>query len=65
MLWERAIEILRAGKVRTVTQTHRLDVDFQLNDGTRIQTKEPYINAILDEIKKCGRKCKDILVETE
>jgi len=51
--------------VTEVFQSHALDVEINLKDGTKISTKEPKIDAIFGLIDTCGEKCKDIIKATE
>lgn len=63
--WDQAIEILDSGKVVSVMQTHSLEVSFALENGCRIQTVEPRIDDILEELRKCGDLCAMIPFGTE
>jgi hypothetical protein len=63
--WEAAVEILKTGEVEMVTQLHNLDVFLTLKDGTEIKTVEPRIDAVFEEIDKCGQPCSQILLATE
>lgn len=63
--WNEAIRILNSGEVEKVFQTHNLDVTLTLEDGRSIKTKEPDIDYIFDEIKKCGNPCKNMVIATE
>ena len=63
--WDEAIKILNSGQTQGVMQTHSLDISLTLKDGTIIHTKEPKIDDIFDEIKKCGYTRKYIISATE
>lgn len=63
--WQDALGILYSGQVIKVSQSHNLDVEFVLRNGNIINTKEPYIDEIFKEIKKCGRTCNNIIPATE
>ncbi len=63
--WEEAIEILNSGDVVTVVQLHSLKVTLELSNGARITTTEPIIDAIFDEVAKCGSTCQGIVLATE
>jgi len=63
--WETAVEILNSGEVEMVAQLHNLDVMLTLKDGTEIHTVEPTIDAIFQEVEKCGQNCSQILLATE
>lgn len=63
--WETAVEILNTGDVEMVTQLHSLDVTLTMKDGSEIHTVEPTIDAIFDEIEKCGEPCSQIMMATE
>lgn len=63
--WETAVEILNTGEVEMVAQLHSLDVILTLKDGTEIHTVEPTIDAIFQEVEKCGQPCSQILLATE
>jgi hypothetical protein len=63
--WETAIEILNSGEVEMAAQLHNLTVTLALKDGTVIRTVEPTIDAIFDEVEKCGQPCSGIALATE
>ena len=63
--WETAIEILNSGDVEMVAQLHSLEVILTLKDGTEIRTVEPAIDAIFQEVEKCGSPCSRITLATE
>jgi hypothetical protein len=63
--WATAVRILNTGEVETVVQAHSLDVILTMKDGSNIHTVEPQIDAIFDEIEKCGRLCSQIALATE
>ncbi len=63
--WETAVEILNTGEVEMVTQLHSLEVTLTMNDGTQIHTLEPTIDAIFQEVEKCGQPCRQIILATE
>ena len=63
--WETAVEILNTGEVESVLQLHSLDVTLTMKDGTEIHTVEPSIDAIFQEVEKCGELCSQILLVTE
>ncbi len=63
--WETAIEILNSGEVEMVAQFHSLEVILTLKDGTEIRTIEPTIDAIFEEVQKCGQPCREVLLATE
>ena len=63
--WNEAIRILNGGEVEQVVQLHSHGVTLILKDGRSINTKEPAIDDIFDEVKKCGNPCKNIDVITE
>lgn len=63
--WDEAIEILNSGHVVAIAQSHSLDVQLTLDDGTNIRTTEPGIDDIFDEVTKCGDPCATILLATE
>ena len=63
--WETAVEILNTGEVEMVAQLHSLEVILTLKDGTEICTVEPTIDAIFQEVQKCGQLCSQIVLGTE
>jgi hypothetical protein len=63
--WETAVEILNTGEVEMVTQLHSLDVTLTMKDGTEVHTVEPTIDAIFQEVEKCGQPCSQIMLATE
>ena len=65
VLWNEAIIILNNGEVKEVFQAHNLNVTLILKDGTQINTIEPSIDNIFDEVEKCGKPCSKIILATE
>lgn len=63
--WNEALEILNSGHVVMVAQTHSLDVELSLDDGSTVRTKEPGIDEIFNEVTKCGEQCTGIILATE
>jgi len=63
--WELAVEILNRGEVESIFQLHNLTVTLVLKDGAKIKTNEPVIDAVFDEINKCGQPCSSIMIATE
>ena len=63
--WSEALTILKSGVVERVAQTHDLDVELLLKDGTTITTQEPAIDDIFREITACGSPCASIALVTE
>ena len=63
--WETAIEILNSGEVEMVVQLHSLEVTLTLKDGSEVRTIEPSIDLIFQEVDKCGRVCRGIILATE
>ncbi len=64
-LSETAVEILNTEEVEMVAQLHSLEVILTLKDGTEIRTVEPTIDAIFQEVQKCGQLCSQIVLGTE
>lgn len=65
VLWETAVEILNSGEVETVVQLHNLEVTLVLKDGTSINTVEPIVDAIFEEVDKYGQPCENLILATE
>jgi hypothetical protein len=63
--WATAVEILNTGNVEVAVQAHSLDITLIMKGGSEIRTVEPAIDAIFDEVKKCGQPCSQVLVATE
>ena len=63
--WETAVDILNTGQVAMVAQFHNLEVILTLKNGSEVRTVEPVIDAIFEEVEKCGTPCGDILLATE
>ena len=63
--WETAVEILNTGSVAMVAQLHSLEVTLTMEDGSEIRTVEPRIDAIFEEVEKCGEPCGEIILATE
>lgn len=55
--WEDAIGLIRACKVKSVTQTHALDIFLYFDDGTEVRTTEPGIDDIITIIGDANEKC--------
>lgn len=65
VVWEQAVELLYTGDVVAVSQLHNLTVTLEMKDGSVVKTIEPQIDAIFQEIDKCGQPCKRIVLITE
>ena len=63
--WQRAVDLVNAGRVDEVFQTHALSVQLHLHDGSRVQTVEPAIDEIVRAIQRCGQTCAHIVIATE
>lgn len=63
--WDEIVGMVNQGEVKEVFQSHALDVELELKDGTKIRAKEPNIDAIFKVIDECGDKCKNIIKSTE
>jgi hypothetical protein len=63
--WDTTVEILNTGEVEMIVQLHSLDVTLKMKDGSEIHTVEPQIDAIFNEIDKCGEPCSQIVMATE
>ncbi len=63
--WDVAVEIIHSGQVETAAQLHNLQVTLYLKDGQVIETTEPSIDAIFQEVEKCGQPCSDMMLATE
>jgi FlaG/FlaF family flagellin (archaellin) len=63
--WETAVRIIHSGQVETVFQLHSLDVTLTMKDGSEVHTVEPFIDAVFQEVDKCGKPCEDIILITE
>ena len=63
--WDTAIEILNSGEVEMAAQLHNRTVTLTLKDGTVVRTVEPTLDAIFDEVEKCGQPCSGIGLATE
>ena len=63
--WAEAQELIRSGQVVQITQLHSLEVTLELEDGRRLTTTEPEIDAVFEVVDECGDPCADILLATE
>ena len=63
--WTQAIDLLHDGQVTQVTQLHSMVVYLTLRNGAEVETVEPYIDAIFDEVQACGAPCANIVLATE
>ncbi len=65
VLRDEAIKILNQWEIEEVFQSHSLNVVLKYKNWAEISTKEPNIDNIFDEVRKCGNMCKDIILATE
>lgn len=63
--WDMAKEMILAGKVKTITQSHDLKVILDLKDGSQFTTTEPAIDEVFRVVEQCGAKCENIGLMTE
>jgi len=63
--WAQAVDLLYRGDVTAVMQAHSLDVWLTLTNAATVKTVEPYIDAIFDEVQRCGARCANIMLATE
>jgi hypothetical protein len=63
--WEDARNLILEGQVTMAAQSHSLDVQLQLADGSTVTTQEPAIDEIFKVIQECGDPCSSILIATE
>lgn len=63
--WDHAVELLHGGQVTFVFQAHSMDVTLELENGARVYTVEPHLDAIFQEIEACGAPCANIVQATE
>ena len=63
--WKQAKKMVSSGDVKCVNQYESLLVLLELKDGRKVETTEPHIDDIFKIIRKCGSKCKDIVLITE
>jgi hypothetical protein len=63
--WDTAVEIIHSGQVEMIIQLHSLDVTLTMKDGSEVHTIEPYIDAVFQEVGKCGKPCSTIILATE
>jgi inhibitor of cysteine peptidase len=63
--WDEAKELILSGDVQQVTQLHSRQVTLHLEDGRRLVTVEPHIDAVFDVVEECGEPCADMVLATE
>ncbi len=63
--WDEAREIILSGRVEQVFQLHSRQVTLYLEDGRRLVTVEPHIDAVFDVVEECGDPCADVILATE
>ncbi len=63
--WNDALKLLYSGQADSFMQFHSLTVILVLKSGIIVSTREPTIDQIFTEIKKCGDACKAIGWGTE
>lgn len=54
--WDDARTIIKDGDVDSVFQSHARLVKITMADGTRYQTTEPEIDAVIAWVKECGKE---------
>ena len=63
--WELAVALIRSGEVRSVRQTHALDVALVTASGVHYTTREPEIDAVLRAVRELAPNADQIAVATE
>jgi hypothetical protein len=63
--WEQALALIRSGEVRSVMQTHALEVALGTASGARYTTREPEIDAVLRAVRELAPNAGEIAVATE
>ena len=63
--WDEAREIILSGGVEQVFQLHSRQVTLYLEDGRRLVTVEPEIDAVFKVVEECGDPCADVILATE
>jgi hypothetical protein len=63
--WEQALGLIRSGEVRSVMQTHGLDVALGTAGGARYTTREPEIDAVLRAVRELAPNAREIAIATE
>ena len=54
---DKAKEMILSGEVKTIVQSHDLEVILQLEDGRQFISKEPELDSIVQILKECGARC--------
>jgi len=63
--WPEALSLIQGCQLNQVTQTHSLDIYFDLKDGTRVRSVSPAIDQVFQEIDKVKNKCGNFPIATE
>ncbi|MCL5093837.1 MAG: hypothetical protein M1355_01790 [Patescibacteria group bacterium] len=63
--WGEAVNKINNGEVKSIIQTHNLEVTLILKDGQGLITVESAIDNVFKVIQDCGQKCQDISLATE
>jgi hypothetical protein len=63
--WEEALALIRSGEVRSVSQTHALEVSLRTRTGARYTTREPEIDAVLRAVRELAPNADKIVIATE
>jgi|GEM_PF-4315976 len=63
--WPHAMSFIRACAVRSLTQTHALDIYLLLNDGQYLRTVEPTIDEVFRVVQEVQEVCSTMSVATE
>lgn len=63
--WEEFLRVLYTGEAYSGAQFHDLSVSLSLKNGENISSKEPFIDAIFNEVVACGEACQDLRIMTE
>ncbi|MBI2029843.1 hypothetical protein HYT02_05485 [Candidatus Gottesmanbacteria bacterium] len=63
--WEEAVELIESCQVKSMSQTHNLDVNLTLLNNTQVRTKEPIIDEVFNVAEDYSEECGIPLEATE
>ncbi|MEX2246910.1 MAG: hypothetical protein WEC75_09490 [Dehalococcoidia bacterium] len=64
--WDEAVQLIRDCRATMIMQAHSLDVWIDLDDGSRLTTKEPRIDLVFDVVSDAvANGCPQIPLATE
>jgi hypothetical protein len=63
--WQQALALIRSGELRSVMQSHALEVALITASGARYTTREPEIDAVIRAVRDEAPNSGEIAIATE